>query len=152
LTEANPFEPPKAKLEGAHQAADPDGPPPALWNPDAAGAWSLLLTPIFGSILLRKNWEAIGDPAKVRAATIWLAASIGIVIALWLYFPLGGLLYIYVWHLAWQRKQTDYVSDRWGTDYPRKGWLLPVTVGIVTQLGVGFAFVLIATYAYAPRS
>ena len=65
-SEVNPFEPPKAGLD-VPLAAEAG---PALWNPDAAGAWSLLLTPIFGSVLVRKNWQAIGDEAKARTGTI----------------------------------------------------------------------------------
>ena len=127
----NPFEPPKASLD--HSQVAEEAPP--LWNPDAAGAWSLLLTPIFGSVLVRKNWKAIGDDAKARTGTIWIVVS---VLALFLaaLFGLAGFLYIIVWYFAWQRPQTQYIRERWGKDYPRKGWAVPLLIGVGVYVGL----------------
>ena len=36
----------------------------ALWNPDAAACWSMLFTPLFGTILVIRNWEALGEPKR----------------------------------------------------------------------------------------
>jgi len=47
MSAVNPYAPPAADLEARELGAVP-----ALWNPNAAEAWSLLFTPIFGSILL----------------------------------------------------------------------------------------------------
>jgi hypothetical protein len=123
-TEVNPFEPPKATLD---VALTPEA-GPALWNPDAAGAWSLLITPVFGSVLVRKNWQAIGDEAKVRTGTVWIAVSI-LLFAAVMIVPFGGLLwlpYIIVWYFAWQRPQRNIASAR--RDYPRKGWGAPLLI------------------------
>ena len=51
----NPYYPPLTNVE-----TDPIEPAPVLWNPDTAGVWSVLFTTVFGSILLRWNWQAIG--------------------------------------------------------------------------------------------
>ena len=137
MSTVNPFEPPKAALDGTAVVAEDA---PALWNPDAAGAWSLLFTPVFGSILVRKNWKAIGDDDKARQATIWLGASIVMLLAT-LFTGILGFLYIIVWYFAWQRPQAQYVRERWGKDYPRKGWGVPLLVA----LGVYIAMVVVLT-------
>ena len=142
----NPFEPPKASLE---TSADAEA-APALWNPDAAGLWSLLLTPIFGSILVRKNWRAIGDEAKARTGMVWIVASVLMLIPS-IAFSLGPFIYIIVWYLAWQRPQAQYIKQRWGKDYPRKGWGMPllwavlIYVGAVVVLAVVFVAIGVTT-------
>lgn len=140
----NPFEPPKASLDRSQAAEDA----PALWNPDVAGAWSLLLTPIFGSVLVRKNWKALGEETKVRTGTIWIVVSVLMLFAAVL-FGLAGFLYIIVWYFAWQRPQTQYIRERWGKDYPHKGWLLPILVGILVYFGL-VALLVFVGYALAP--
>lgn len=134
----NPFEPPKASLD--HPAAVAEA--PALWNPDAAGAWSLLLTPVFGSVLVRKNWRALGDESKVRTGTVWIVVSV-LMLFVAVVFGLGGFLYIIVWYFAWQRQQTQYIKERWGKDYPRRGWGIPLLVGVLVYLGIVAAFVVV---------
>lgn len=122
MSQANPYAAPKADVE-----APPDGTAPVLWNPNAAGAWSLLFTPIFGSILLLKNWRAIGLEDKVRSARIWLIASVVMLIPVML-IGFVGLVYIIVWYFAWQKPQATFVRERWGTDYPRKSWAQPLLI------------------------
>lgn len=150
MTEANPFEPPKATLADVAAVAEDA---PALWNPDAAGAWSLLLTPIFGSALVRRNWQAIGDAAKARAGTIWLAVSILVFAFAVIVFPLIGFPYIIVWYFAWQRPQTQYIRERWGKDYPRKGWATPLVIGVVIYAVViiGLSMLAVAIYSVGAR-
>ena len=43
---------------------------PKLWNPEAAGGWSLIFNPVFGSILVLMNWQALGEREKIRSAQI----------------------------------------------------------------------------------
>jgi len=133
----NPFEPPKAALDGVAVVAEDA---PVLWNPDAAGAWSLMFTPVFGSVLVRKNWRAIGDEDKARQGTIWLGASIVMLLAT-IFTGILGFLYIIVWYFAWQRPQAQFIRERWGKDYPRKGWSIPLLVA----LGVYIAVVVVLT-------
>lgn len=135
--DANPFAPPKAVLEGVAVVAEDA---PMLWNPDAAGAWSLLFTPVFGSILVRKNWKAIGDEDKVRQGAIWLGASIVMLLAT-IFIGILGFFYIIVWYFAWQRPQAQFIRERWGKDYPRKGWIVP----LLAALGIYIAVVVVLT-------
>lgn len=44
---------------------------PKLWNPNATTLWSLLFTPIFGSLLQNKNWEALGEQEKADNSKNW---------------------------------------------------------------------------------
>jgi len=136
-TDVNPFEPPKAALDGVAVVAEDA---PLLWNPDAAGAWSLLFTPVFGSILVRKNWKAIGDEDRARQGTIWLGVSIVMLLAT-LFTGILGFLYIIVWYFAWQRPQAQFIRERWGKDYPRKGWIVP----LLAALGIYIAVVVVLT-------
>ena len=55
----------------------PDAAPeaPALWRPSAVAVWSLLFTPVFGSLLLMHAWHVLGPAHAVRPARHWLLAS-----------------------------------------------------------------------------
>lgn len=125
---SNPYAPPLAPLDRQPMLGLAA---PALWNPDAAGAWSLLLTPIFGSALVWMNWNAIGERSRARTALLWLAASVLVVLTAVVLQRGFALLYIILWYFACQRPQTQYVHARWDDSYPRKPWLVPIlgTVG-----------------------
>lgn len=60
----NPYAAPQSDLDTQSKGLENV----ALWNPNAAGLWSLLFTPIFGSIIHMKNWNALGQPEKARAS------------------------------------------------------------------------------------
>jgi hypothetical protein len=118
--------------------------PPALWNPDAVGILSLFLTTVFGSILLLLNWKALGDERRVTVSWLWLLASIGSIVAS-LFIPFGTLIFLIIWYFGHQRKQTQYVTQRWGLGYPRRSLGLPVLLGLLFQL------VLIGTVTLVQR-
>ena len=120
----NPYSPPAADVETS--AADAA---PALWNPDAAGAWSLIFTPVFGSALLLMNWRDLGMQEKVGTARVWLIVSVIMLIPT-LFFGGIGFLYIIVWYFAWQKPQATFVKERWGKDYPRKSWGKPLLFAV----------------------
>jgi hypothetical protein len=138
MDDSNPYAPPHSDPVPSTAA-----PAPNLWNPDAAGAWSLMFTPVFGSILLRNNWQAIGRDDKVKVARNWLIASIVILIAIIVTNVLTirvmdvltldagsiSLIYIFIWYFAWQKPQSKYVKEQWGKDYPRKSWKKPLLIG-----------------------
>jgi hypothetical protein len=115
-------------------------PNPALWNPAAVGAWSALFTPVFGSVLLGKNWAAIGDRRRVRSARRWLAASVAVYLTGPL-FPFLGLFSL-AWYMLCMVDQVSYVRARWGSEYSRRDWLVPLVLGCVmlmmSGLGAGY--------------
>jgi len=140
----NPYAAPKTTLEiETHDDAPP------LWNPDVAGLWSLLFTPVFGSILVLKNWQAIGELEQIRAAKIWLAISILTYLVTLFFRPLG-FIYIVVWYIGSQKKQTEYVKKRWEKSYPKKGWVVPILLGITSILVIAFILVLIEKLLFKP--
>ena len=144
MSSPNPYAPPTANLETRESEAAP-----ALWNPNAAGAWSLLFTPIFGSVLLLKNWREIGADDKVRTARIWLVVSVVMLVPT-MVAGLVGFIYIIVWYFAWQKPQATFVKERWGDDYPRKPWGLPLLIALGCWLAL-LAVVVLVVIGLAPR-
>lgn len=118
---------------------------PELWNPNAAALWSLLFSPIFGAWLHAKNWKALGDDQKAMMSMLVVAIGfilIGIaafVQPTWIKGAGGG--YLVAWYVVLGRQQIDQVKERFGNDYPRRGWLLPL--GIAG--GIAVTSVIVAT-------
>ena len=137
MEESNPYSPPQSDT-----VSPPDSPAPSLWNPDAAGAWSLLFTPVFGSVLLLKNWRAIGREDKIGTARIWLIISI-VMLVVTIFSGGIGFIYIIIWYFAWQKPQTKFVKSQWGKDYPKKSWKIPLLIAFGCWAGLFLFFVLL---------
>jgi len=118
--------------------------PPMLWNPNAAGLWSLLFTPTFGSYLLMRNWRAIGDTRRAIIARRWMIVS-AVLIAPSVIFGAIALIYLIVWYFLEQRPQYSYVMQSWGPEYPRRSWkgVLAIAFGLWATL---WAFVVLGLY------
>jgi hypothetical protein len=95
----------------------------------------LLLSPIFGSILVRKNWQALEEPDKVRSGSLWIGLSVLMALAS-MAVGFVGFVYIVIWYFAFQRPQATYIRERWGKSYARRGWLVPVLAGFGAWIGV----------------
>jgi len=115
---------------------------PALWNPEAAGGWSLFFTPIFGSILVLRNWQALGVKEKIRGAQLWLIASIIMVVVQFLVSTPFLFAYLVIWYFASAKSQAKYVRENWGKEYPRKSWLWPLLIGLGTVFAI-FVFIFV---------
>lgn len=141
--ETTVYNPPAAdlQLESRHRDV-------SLWNPDAAGAWSILFSPIFGSILVRSNWRELGDEDKERTGTIWIWVSV-LMFFLSAVIPLLGLVYLITWYYAYQRKQTSHLKQNLGT-YNKKGWLKPLAIAVVCYLAVFIVAVFVITLLAGP--
>jgi hypothetical protein len=114
---------------------DPLHAQPALWRPSAVAAWSLLFTPVFGSLLLMHNWHVLGQASAVRTARRWLHASVAVLV-LELFAgainqrvngstPLAqliGLGWLGLWLLAAAAPQWHLVRRRFGRRYARRRW------------------------------
>lgn len=140
----NPYAPPKAQVTdvAAEGAAQP------IWNPNAAASWSLLFSPAFGSFLQMLNWRALGESQKADDARGWFIVSLAM---LAVYILIGvfasdaqaadaisravGFAYLLVWYFAAGRQQGKYVKERWGKDYPRRGWGKPILIAIGAFVG-----------------
>jgi hypothetical protein len=120
----------------------------ALWNPMAVAGWSLLFTPAFGSYLLMRNWETLGDLRQIALARIWFCFSLGLLgvqvlsaainqrlnsesnLMHWL-----GLLYLAVWWVAAALPQARLVRRRYGAaGYQRRAWDMALLYGVLAGL------------------
>jgi len=152
--EDNRYAPPKALVDGA-VAGDRAGRAPALWNPDAAASWCLLFTPVFGTWLHMKNWEALGETARASSARRWFFVAV-VLITLSMLTALSSLargnlpmrlatfLFLIVWYFVAAKPQVAYIKSSFGVDYPRKGWGQPIltAIGLIVASMVVVAFLI----------
>ena len=104
---------------------------PALWNPAACVNWSLLFTPIFGSLLLWRNYRTLNNNSKARKALLW--AGVGIALALISLFVrehAASLLYVLLipWYILVARPQMKQVKEQFDSTYPKKQWWQPIGI------------------------
>ncbi len=143
------------------EASDPPPPiKPALWNPDAAGAWSLLFTPAFGAFLHARNARVLGRLEEEAANWKWFygtLAYLAVCILLALapipegVFRLAGLAVLLTWYFTTAKKQVTFVKETLGRDYHRKGWRQPLLIGFGCLVGVlvaSFLFNFALAFAY----
>jgi len=140
----NRYAPPVAQVEDiARQEASP-----ALWNPNAAANWSLLFSPAFGAFLHMKNWQALGEPARAGSAKVWAILSLVVIAG---FACLGallpdnkgldgatrslGLVLLLSWYFTSGRAQAKYVKERFGKNYPRRGWGKPLLFALALLFG-----------------
>lgn len=135
---------------GAAAAEVPAAGAPALWNPNAAANWSLLLSPVFGSLLHFLNWGALGRADEQLKSMLWMLVSLAVLVASVLvpaehsmtmrYVMLGVLL---GWYFAHAKKQAAVVQELYGKDYPRRSMLMAVLLGFVVLFGLGMVLGLL---------
>jgi len=114
---------------------------PTLWNPQAAVWWSALFLPL-GPILHYLNWKALGKDKEADQAKLYI-----IVFSVWLIIVqlpfissiAACIINLFIW-LSWGwgllmkkatmgltgKGQVEYVSEKYGTEYNRKSWLVPL--------------------------
>jgi hypothetical protein len=131
----NIYQTPKSELEKIDEL-----PNIQLWNPRVAGAWSLFFTPIFGTVLIKKNWLTLEETGKAKTASIWLYVSILFtVISNWV--PIVALIYIVIWYFAFLKKQIDHLNINKIT-YRKKSWQKPISIALGIYIGIIIFFVL----------
>lgn len=141
--EDNRYAPPKAIVE---DRGDESTVAPPLWNPNAASNWSLLFTPIFGTLLHLRNWEALGEVERARSARWWFWLSVVVVLAAWVgavFTPprspfqlvrFAIFLLLVTWYFASAKSQAKWVASRFDSRYPRRGWTRPLLLAFVIYL------------------
>ena len=150
ISQANPYQAPTTNLQKITQE---EAPP--LFNPNAAGLWSLLFSPIFGSYLHLQNCLALGDEegAKENRSIFYtMIALFSVIIFLNVFMPsigdkipnMIGLVFLLLWWLRVGKKHKLAVRERFGDDYPRRSMTKAVLIGIGIYVAVFIAlFVLI---------
>jgi len=125
----NPYAPPEAEV------ADVAGPAfleaaPALWNPAAAASWSLIFSPIFGSWLQMKNWQALGESEKAAKARTWVWVCCAFFTAL---IVLGAILLVPSWQarLAAAGGPVSSWADRYFGGFASSGLAGQFAVGLL---------------------
>lgn len=118
---------------------------PAIWNPNAAANWSILLTPAFGSLIQAKNWKTLNQPGKSTGSMVWFFLTLVVVFAS-LFIPnqyaMGvAFWYLIIWYVFAGRKQAKFVKKEFGNDYQKKSWVKPILIAI----GSIFIYVLVVT-------
>jgi hypothetical protein len=153
----NRYAPPRAEVKDMPDFADTAA-VPRLWNPGAAAAWSLLLSPAFGAAVHMRNWRVMGEHAKAKESLVWLVATVAILFVLGVATGLlpdsrgldrltqgGGTGLLAAWYFTSGHRQQKYVKERYGTGYMRKGWGKPLGIAVgavvaylVAAFAVGF--------------
>ena len=153
----NPYAAPASTVQEsvAPQAA------PALWNPNAAALWCLLFSPVFGAYLQMRNWQALGEPEKAQTSWYWCVGTLVTVLVLigvgmvlpdehW-FQKLGnrsGFIMLIAWYMSHGKLQIAYVKERYGKDYPRKGWGAPLGIAVACMVAL-FVFIVGAAIVLA---
>ncbi len=135
----------------------------AIWNPNAAAAWSMIFTPAFGSYLQMLNWRTLGQSDKAASAQKWFYVSLVMLAVYVLTGVIGvymghrnamntaarglGILFLLIWYFSSGRSQGKYVEEKLGSSYPRKPWGRALLVAIAAipvyvVAAIIFAFVL----------
>ena len=131
---------PAPTTEGASASAAP-----ALWTPKWLGLLSLFFSWGFGAFLVAKNWTAMGEPARSKVSMRWFYGFLA-----WIAFcvvttpfDLPTRLFWFVAcgiFVAWMVKDLTphkkSVEERFGEDFPRKGWGMPILAGVGVLCGV----------------
>jgi len=110
---------------------------PEIWNPDAVGVYSFFLTPVWGSILLSKNWVFLKNHEKAGKARMWGWAWLIIVLA-YILLPksvanvptiVPFILLLIVWYFIVVKEQVNYLKIT-EISYYKNAWLKPLLLGI----------------------
>ncbi len=105
-----------------------------------------------------KNWQALGQPDKAAQSRTW-AIAIAVVIfvmtvaailapqskAIDAISRFGGFGILIAWYYASGKPQQAYVQGHFDRNYPRRGWTVPLLLGVVALVAfVGVSAFLLA--------
>lgn len=138
---------------------------PPLWNPNAAGCWSLLFTPAFGAYLHAQNAKSLGRDAEAKGnLTTFYLNLVYVVFALIsiIFIPSipqaaftgTSIALLISWYVSFCKKQAQYVKETYGENYQRKSWGMPLLIGfagLIVFFAIGFVLELIANPESRPQ-
>ncbi len=112
---------------------------PKIWNPNVIGCWALFLTPLFGSVLIMKNWKALGYERQAQQAQLWgIVFLIYVLVAGYLEISASrlSLLYLLIWYFFSVKKQVTYVEYELNYQYIKKSILMPVIITVIVIISI----------------
>ena len=125
-----------------------------IWNPERVGVLSLLLTPIWGSILLSKNWKSLNCPERARKVNVW--GWIWLIVLITYLFVVANFLenviniliipLLIIWYLKFVQEQVNYLKNN-NISYDKKGLLNPIMKGIAVPIVLGYVLALLEDQA-----
>ena len=125
-----------------------------LWNPNAAGLWSFLFSPIFGAWLHALNWKSLGLPDKAKISFYWVYGSLAFEFASFflpdLVNKIGMVALLVAWWLQSGREQYNYVNEHF-PNYQKKKWATPLSIAGLVLLGLLFLAFAIGEDAMASQ-
>ena len=121
-----------------------------IWNPERVGVLSLFLTPIWGSILLSKNWKSLNCPERARKVNAW--GWIWLIVLITYLFVAANFLenvinvliipLLIIWYLKVVQEQVNYLKNN-NMGYDKKGLLNPIMNGIAVPIVLGYVLALL---------
>jgi ribosomal protein S27E len=119
---------------------------PALWNPGAAGIWSLFIPWAMGPFLIAQNWRSLGESQRANRAMNWFYAALVFTASVpFLRFvlpvPIGGFVYLIgnptallIWNWAECESQRKLLKNLFANRYERRGLFFPILATIVLTI------------------
>lgn len=148
----NPYAAPDSPMQEAVAAESA----PPLWNPNAAASWSLLFSPVFGAYLQMRNWQALGDAQKAKQSWYWCVSSLVLILGLVIagillpesspFQKIGnrsGFILLLAWYFSLGKQQAALVKERFGNDYPRRGWGAPLGIAFAALVAFFVAMIVL---------
>ena len=130
-----------------------------LWNPVTAILLSLVLTPLFGSMVQMLNWRILKEEKLAQQSLWWFVGGCVILLGNQVFsaiFPDDKVvdtftvsllvLYVFSWFVLPARGQVRYVRERFPKGYGHKSWnlvLLLAVAGCMAYMLLGFAMGLV---------
>lgn len=115
---------------------------PSLWNTNAASLWSLLFSPIFGGIIVFKNWQSLGNEKKAKVSLGWvMGCALFAFVNLFLDMPMKiGYGVLLLWYFIDCRPQIQFIKTNLQEKYLKKSWNKPL---VFAAIGLGIYIILI---------
>ena len=131
-----------------------------LWNPLTAMLLSLLLTPLFGSMVQMLNWRTLQEEKLAQQSLWWFVAGCIILLGNQIFsalFPGAKVvatftvsllvLYVFGWFILPARRQVNYVREHFSKGYGHKSWTLALATALsgcaaYMLLGLALTFVM----------
>ena len=125
-----------------------------LWNPETAGVCSFFLSPIFGSYIARKNWQALGETEEAALSRKWLVASVVMLLMALIGNVVTngsgnfiGIVFLLTWYFASLKRQVKFIKSN-QISYIRKPWLKVLSLALVSIYGSLFAILTVLGIAF----